>query len=82
MNSSKALQYFFFILILIPVFFVFLYVYMYPTDTFMFGRRWMFDEEPEMSEGFIKYYKIISIICMGLVIIAIIYMVIRLVLGV
>jgi len=50
------------ILIFIPLYGVLLYSYFYPEESFLWGRRWMYSEDPEPSEEAIKFFKIKSII--------------------
>lgn len=45
---------------LIPLYGVLLFGYFYPEESFFFGRRWQFKEEPQMSEAGIKYLKYVS----------------------
>jgi hypothetical protein len=55
---------------MIPVYAILLWTYYCPEDSLLWGRRWMYNEEPEVSEGAIRYAKVVSII--GIVVITII----------
>lgn len=46
----------------IPIYGLLIWTYMDPEGSFFFGKRWMYEKEPELSEGAIKYYKTASII--------------------
>ncbi|MBU5674893.1 hypothetical protein KQI88_00495 [Alkaliphilus sp. MSJ-5] len=64
----------FFILIVfsIPIYGLLIWQYIEPEEIFLWGRRWMYEEEPEPSEELIEYYKktaIIGIVFMTIVII-------------
>jgi hypothetical protein len=77
MNKSFGdlfISYFISYSFLIVLFLMFLYTFKDPVKSFWFGRRWMFDEQNELSEAIIKQYKIVSVISM--VVTAIIFIVI------
>lgn len=48
------------ILLLIPLFGALLWTYFYPEESMLFGKRWMYREEPEFSDAAIHYTKFIS----------------------
>lgn len=50
---------FFFIL---PIYGISFFSYFYPEDSFLFGKRWQFKEDPEISETGIKVIKFVSVI--------------------
>lgn len=54
----------FFILVVfsLPIYFLFIWQYIEPESLFLWGRRWMYEEEPELSEEAIQHYKKIAII--------------------
>lgn len=49
----------------IPVYAVLLWTYFDPRESLLWGRRWMYKEEPEPSEGAIRYAKVTSAISIG-----------------
>lgn len=55
---------YFTIIILIPLYIALLYSYYYPEDSVLFGRRWMFKKEPQLSEQVIRYTKFSSLLTM------------------
>ncbi|WP_409271674.1 hypothetical protein V1499_19070 [Neobacillus sp. SCS-31] len=48
----------------VPIYVLLIWTYFYPEESMLFGRRWMFKEEPEISEGAIRYTKISSIVAL------------------
>ncbi|WML44589.1 hypothetical protein [Neobacillus sp. PS3-40] len=50
------------VIILIPLYAVLIWTYLCTEDSLLWGRRWMYKEEPEVSEGAIRYGKIVLII--------------------
>lgn len=46
----------------IPIYGYFIWSYFYPEESFMLGKRGMFKEEPEISEGAIRYTKGASLV--------------------
>ncbi|WP_316569369.1 hypothetical protein [Neobacillus sp. YIM B06451] len=46
----------------VPIYVLLILTYFYPEESMLFGRRWMFKEEPEISEGAIRYTKIAAIV--------------------
>lgn len=55
------------IILLLPVYGVLIWTYFYPEESMLFGKRWMYNEEPELSEDAIRYTKFISIVAIFLV---------------
>lgn len=45
-----------------PLFGVLIWTYFCPEESLLWGKRWMYKEEPELSEGAIRYTKIASLI--------------------
>ncbi|MEK3979261.1 hypothetical protein MKY37_09190 [Psychrobacillus sp. FSL K6-2836] len=45
--------------------------YYYPKESLLFGKRWMYKEDPELSEGAIRYTKVASLI--SLIVIALMF---------
>ncbi|WP_205439692.1 hypothetical protein [Peribacillus alkalitolerans] len=51
-------------IIMIPIYGVLLWTYFYPEESYLFGNRWMYKEEPEISRTAIRYAKFVSITLM------------------
>lgn len=49
---------------------------MEPEESVLFFRRWMYEKEPELSEGAIKYHKVMSIASIVIVTIIILFIII------
>ncbi|RUT38616.1 hypothetical protein EJP82_26985 [Paenibacillus anaericanus] len=45
-----------------PLLGVLIWTYFCPEESLLWGKRWMYKEEPELSEGAIRYTKIASLI--------------------
>lgn len=54
----------FFFIICIPVFLILIWQIYNPEDAMLWGKRWMYKEQPEVSDEAIKYTKIMSIIAL------------------
>ena len=50
------------VFIMIPLYALFIWSFFYPEESILFGKRWMYNEEPEVSEVAILFTKIASII--------------------
>lgn len=60
------------IILMIPLYGSIIWTYFYPEESLLFGKRWMYKEEPEFSNAIIRYTKFTSMIGMiGLPIIVI-----------
>lgn len=46
----------------IPFYAVLIWTYFDPKESLLWGKRWMYKEEPEISEGAIRYAKVASVI--------------------
>lgn len=46
----------------IPLYGLFIWTYFCPEDSLLWGKRWMYKEEPELTEGAIRYTKVVSMI--------------------
>lgn len=46
----------------IPLYAVLIWTYLEPRESLLWGKRWMYKEEPELSEGAIRYTKVASAI--------------------
>lgn len=67
---------FIFIIFSIPIYGLLIYGYTCPEESILFGRRWMYREEPELSEEAIclqKKASLIGIIVLTLIIVLIVY---------
>ncbi|MFS1514160.1 hypothetical protein VQL36_17280 [Chengkuizengella sp. SCS-71B] len=52
------------IIFMIPIYGILIWTFFYPEESILFGRRWMYKEEPELSKEIILYTKFVSIIAM------------------
>ena len=60
------------IILMIPLYGSIIWSYFCPEESLLFGKRWMYKEEPELSNSVIRYTKFTSLIGMfGLPIIVI-----------
>ncbi|MFE8697593.1 hypothetical protein ACFYKT_14720 [Cytobacillus sp. FJAT-53684] len=50
------------VILMIPLYAVLIWTYFYPEESLLFGKRWMYNEEPEISKAAIRYTKFVSII--------------------
>jgi len=55
---------FFTVVIMIPIYGLLIWAYKCPEDSILFGSRWMYKEEPELSRTAIRYTKFASITSM------------------
>ena len=69
---------FVFIILSIPIYGLLIWTYVEPEESFLFGRRWMYDEEPELSEGMIRYTKIGALVSLVLLTISFLAIIISL----
>ena len=49
-------------ILIIPLYGVLIWSYFYPKESLSWGKRWMYQEEPELSDGAIHYIKVVSLI--------------------
>ncbi|MER2262429.1 MAG: hypothetical protein ABS934_10460 [Psychrobacillus sp.] len=49
---------------MIPLYAFFIWTYNFPRESFLWGKRWMYEEEPEVSPKVIRYMKFVSILAM------------------
>ncbi|NGZ77707.1 hypothetical protein [Saccharibacillus alkalitolerans] len=71
--AEKIIVFIFFI----PLLAVLVWSFFDPRESLLLGKRWMFNEEPEPSEGAIRYIKVasaISIVVLILLFILIIFL--------
>ncbi|MBT2686837.1 hypothetical protein J7I93_01430 [Bacillus sp. ISL-47] len=54
-------------ILFIPVYGVLLWSYFDPEESMLWGKRWMYEEEPEISEGAIRYTKMMSLVVMAVI---------------
>ena len=50
------------VLLIAPLYGVLIWTYFYPKESLLWGKRWMYQEEPEISDGAIRYIKVASLI--------------------
>ena len=61
-----------FIIFMVPLYGLVIWSYFNPEESILFGKRWMYKEEPELSDVVIRYSKFTSMVAMiGLPIIVI-----------
>lgn len=58
----KFVDIFIAIVFMIPLYGVLIWTYLCPEDSLLWGKRWMYKEEPELSEGAIRYTKVVSMV--------------------
>nr|WP_242450784.1 hypothetical protein [Priestia endophytica] len=49
-------------ILFIPVYAVLIWSYFDPEESLLFGKRWMYQEDPEPSPAAIRYIKVMSLI--------------------
>ncbi|MCH7322732.1 hypothetical protein LZ480_12610 [Solibacillus sp. MA9] len=59
---EKLGELFIIFILLIPLYGVLIWSYFCPEESLLRGKRWMYKEEPEISEGAIRYIKVASLI--------------------
>ncbi|MCL6604618.1 MAG: hypothetical protein K6T94_17280 [Paenibacillus sp.] len=52
------------LLFIIPLYGILIWSYYCPEDSLLWGKRWMYKEEPEISDSAIRYTKVTSLIGM------------------
>ena len=50
------------LILCIPIYAVLIWTYFKPRESLLWGKRWMYKEEPELSEAAIRYAKVASAI--------------------
>lgn len=63
-------------ILLIPIYGVLIWSYFCPEESLLWGKRWMYKEEPEISQGAIRYTKVaslVSVIVLTLIFVILIY---------
>ncbi|WP_246054450.1 hypothetical protein [Paenibacillus anaericanus] len=58
----KIFEAFMIFVFMTPLLGVLIWTYFCPEESLLWGKRWMYKEEPELSEGAIRYTKIASLI--------------------
>ncbi|WP_339253372.1 hypothetical protein NSQ43_04475 [Sporosarcina sp. FSL W8-0480] len=66
-------EWIFLFIICIPLFLILIWQVFNPEDAMLWGKRWMYKEQPEVSDEAIKYTKIVSIL--GIVVLTLIFVV-------
>lgn len=49
------------VVVLIPLYVVLIWSYLNPQESVLWGKRWMYNEEPEVSKEAIRYIKTVSL---------------------
>ncbi|WP_186321494.1 hypothetical protein [Bacillus sp. FJAT-22090] len=52
------------VIFMIPLYAFFIWTYNCPEESFLFGRRWKYQEESEISPYVVRYMKFVSIVAM------------------
>lgn len=47
--------------VLIPLYAVLIWSYLNPKESVLWGKRWMYNEEPEVSKDAVRYIKTVSL---------------------
>jgi len=55
------------IVFIIPMYGILIWSYFCPEESLLWGKRWMYKEEPELSDGAIRYMKVTSLIAIVIV---------------
>lgn len=55
---------FFTVVIMIPLYGLLIWTYYNPEESMLFGKRWMYKEEPELSSSAIRYTKFATMTAM------------------
>jgi len=58
----KMLETILIIFLTIPLYAVLIWSYFYPQESLLWGKRWMYKEEPDISDDAIRYIKVASLI--------------------
>jgi hypothetical protein len=58
----KIVEIFLGFIFITPLYGVLIWSYLFPEDSLLWGKRWMYIEEPELTEGAIRYTKVASMI--------------------
>lgn len=48
-------------ILLLPVYGILIWTYLAPEESYLIGKRWIFKEEPELSDNYIRYIKFASL---------------------
>ena len=51
-------------ILVIPIYGVLIWSYFDPEESLLWGKRWIYKEEPEISEGAIRYTKMMFLVSM------------------
>ncbi|WP_342559839.1 hypothetical protein NSQ95_14185 [Psychrobacillus sp. FSL W7-1457] len=52
------------VVLMIPLYAFFIWTYNFPEESLLWGKRWMYEETPEVSPKVILYMKFASIVAM------------------
>ncbi|WP_068983813.1 MULTISPECIES: hypothetical protein [Lysinibacillus] len=53
-----------FFILMMPIYGLVIWSYFYPEESLLFGKRWMYKEEPQLSNEIIRYTKFASMVVM------------------
>ena len=67
------------ILLFIPLYVIMIWQFFNPKDSILWGRRWMYKEEPDITEKAIKHAKVTSVF--GIVFLTIVLIILFLILN-
>jgi len=51
-------------ILMMPIYGLVIWSYFYPEESLLFGKRWMYKEEPQLSNEVIRYTKFASMVVM------------------
>lgn len=52
------------VIFMIPLYAFFIWTYNCPEESYLFGKRWKYQEEPDVSPDLVRYMKFASIVSM------------------
>jgi hypothetical protein len=55
---------FFTVVIMVPIYALLIWTYYEPEESILFGSRWMYKEEPEISSKAVRYTRFVSVTSM------------------
>jgi hypothetical protein len=48
-------------IILIPIYALLIWTLIDPRESLLFGKRWMYNEEPELSDDYLRFTKFVTV---------------------
>ena len=73
----RGVEIFMIIVLLIPIYWMLIYGYMYPEESYFWGKRWMYEEEPQLTEEAIDFQKKASLISIIVITLALILIILK-----